>query len=231
MTWTAIEGRLKDIAVAMDAARSPDDFKSVGMRSREFLIFLARTAFDASRHLQGDDPSPGASDAKAMLDAFFKSELKGGEHEEARRLVRSAVQFAHAVTHKENADRQSAAVAFAAAEAVARIAAAAAGQSFGFRASGWVGVEVGSRYFAWDGPRLHALEDRLAVPTPPALLEELKRIRMKASFGSKRSLRQYLEKGQLQVFETDRASWRKALLHDGDDLILIVRAANEGETL
>lgn len=35
---------------------------------------------------------------------------------------------------------------------------------------GWSGVTVGKRFFAWDGPELHALEDRPAIPTPQAAI-------------------------------------------------------------
>lgn len=90
-------------------------------------------------------------------------------------------------------------------------------------AEDWVGVQVGSRYFAWDGNGLHALEDRKPAPTPPGLLEAIRAAGLNPGYGRRERLEQKFRRGLLQVFETDKKSWRREVRGVGGEQVLLVR--------
>lgn len=91
----------------------------------------------------------------------------------------------------------------------------------------WRGVEVRGRYFAWDGLPLHSLKDWPPVPAPEFAIDAIRQLGHTPSFGRREKLREHLAKGMLQVFETDRRSWRKELLYDADgSQVLLVREAS-----
>lgn len=230
MTSLEIEHALSEVFTALQASSTADDFKAIGLRCREFLISLARGAFDPAKHGQADEPLPGPSDSKRMLDSYMRAELGGGSHEDARRFARAAVQLADAVTHKHAANRLDAALAVTATECVAKLVALISGEQIESQSIPWRGVEADGRYFAWDGPNLHALDDRPPVPAPDRGIEELRKAGMVPSFGTRRDLFRSLSQGRMQVFETDRRSWRRALLHVGEDQVLLVRPIRPGET-
>lgn len=84
----------------------------------------------------------------------------------------------------------------------------------------WAGVQVGSRFFAWDGS-LDGLDDKDAFTCPPGLTEALAAAGMTATFGNVDKLQQRLIEGRLQVFLTDRAKWKRAVVNDGGQLLLV----------
>jgi hypothetical protein len=87
----------------------------------------------------------------------------------------------------------------------------------------WSGVAVGNRYFAWDGPTLFSVDDRPPVPTPPGLIEAIKAAGLEPSYGVPHKLEAALGRGRLQVFETDRKSWRREVRGVRGEQVLLVR--------
>jgi hypothetical protein len=96
---------------------------------------------------------------------------------------------------------------------------------------GWQGVEVQNRYFAWDGPRLHKLDDRSPIPAPPMVIEAMKEVGVTPSFGRLDKLRTHLAKGAMQVYETDRKSWRRELLYSDDGSQVLLASATDTEPI
>lgn len=88
---------------------------------------------------------------------------------------------------------------------------------------GWQGVNIDGRFFAWSGPTIHDLKDRPGVPNPPNLPEALRAVQMVPSFGLRAKLTHHFARGRLQVFETDRKSWRCEVIYadDGDQILLV----------
>lgn len=89
---------------------------------------------------------------------------------------------------------------------------------------GWKGVDAQGRYFAWDGPNLHSLSDRSPIPAPQIAIDAISETGATPSFGRQDKLRDHLAKGAMQVYETDRSTWRRELLYGGDgSQVLLVR--------
>lgn len=92
----------------------------------------------------------------------------------------------------------------------------------------WASVEIRGRFFAWDGPTLHALEARSPIQAPEEAIAALRAAGHTPSFGRTSKLREHLAGGVFQVFETDRASWRRELLYAQDgSQVLLVRPSHE----
>lgn len=87
-------------------------------------------------------------------------------------------------------------------------------------AEGWIGVELGNRFFAWNGS-LDGLDDKDAFICPPGLTEALRAAGMTPTFGNVDKLQHHLADGRLQVFLTDRATWKRAVVNDGRQLLLV----------
>ena len=215
MDWNEINRTLQELVALTRGAANADECRSVGVRCRELLVSIAQTAFDPDRHLPEGAKIPGRTDSKAMLDFFLESELKGSSNEEARRFARAAVQLADAVTHKRPARPFDAGVAAIATESVARLIGFLAGTELFVERIPWSGVGVRERFFAWDGPNLHALNDRPGIAAPSGLIEAIRAKAMDPSFGLREDLDHYFSRGKSQVFETDRVSWRREILHQG----------------
>ncbi len=99
-------------------------------------------------------------------------------------------------------------------------AAAQAGADMLSKAEGWIGMQVGNRYFAWDGP-LDALEDRDPLVCPPGVTETLKATGMVPTFGNADRLQTHFSDGRLQVFLTDRQAWKRPVVNDGKQVLLV----------
>jgi hypothetical protein len=88
------------------------------------------------------------------------------------------------------------------------------------QAVGWVGVQHGNRYFAWDGP-LDSMEDRDPQVCPPGLQDAIKAVGMVPRFGNANKLEEHLANARLQVFLTDRTTWKRQVINDGKQVLLV----------
>ncbi len=223
MSWERTQRTLLQFQQGLSTAETPEQCQAIGALARDALISLAQAVFEPTVHWHATDPPPSATDSKRQLEAYVAVAFAGGGKEEARSLVRSAVQLADALTHKRTATSKDARLAAVAAEAVIRLIAIAEDHELPGSDANWHGVQAGTRYFAWDGPQLHALPDRQPIPAPQTAIDALKASGHTPSFGRRDRLRDYQAQGAFQVFETDRTSWRRELLHapDGQQVLLI----------
>ena len=138
-----------------------------------------------------------------------------------RRFAKAAVALAVALQHRRSATKADAEFCLAATESVVRVVEILSGHLRDDES--WARLTLEDRYFAWSGPRLHALEDRPPIPTPAELPQKLREAGMTPSFGTKSVLTRYFAQGRHQVFETDRKRWRRELLlsNDGSQVLLV----------
>lgn len=223
MSWERTERTLTELHERLMAAETPEQCQAIGQLARDSLISLAQSVFRVDRHWRSDKPIPSPTDAKRQLEAYVEFELAGGSKEESRAFLRAAVQLADALTHKRTATPKDAKLCSIATDAVVRFVAALEGHELADSSVAWEGVEVRGRYFAWDGPALHALDDRAAIPAPLEAIEAIRNAGHKPVFGVRDKLHKHQATGAQQVFETDKKSWRRELLQAADGQILLVR--------
>ena len=198
-----------------------EHFQTVGLLGREALISLAQAVYDPSKHRRSDGRDISESDANGMLEAFFDSTLAGSSNEEARRFAKSALALAIALQHRRTAAAKAAALCEAAIDSVVRVVETVADRYRSDQA--WEGIEIAGRFFAWAGPQLHGLEDRQPTVAPESLLHMIRTSSRRAvTLGNRNRLHKHLDEGKLQVYETDRKSWRRELVAaDANQVVLI----------
>ena len=223
MSWDRTERTLRDLRERLVNAQTPEQCQTIGQLARDAIISLAQAVFRPELHWRSSDPPPSVTDSKRQLEAYVSVVFAGGPKEDARSYARSSVLFADALTHKRTATPQDARMAALGAEFLIRLIALADNHELTDSYVEWQGVEARNRYFAWDGPTLHSLADRSPIPAPLEAIEALKAAGHKPVFGTRAKLLQHQADGLFQVFETDRATWRRELLQSPDGQVLLVR--------
>jgi len=136
MSWDRTERTLQQLNDALSRVDTPEQCQAAGSLARDALISLAQAVFRPEVHWRSSDPVPSATDSKRQLESYVVVAFAGGGNEEARSLVRSAVQLADALTHKRTATPKDARLAAIACESVMRLLA----ETEGYHLSGSCGL-------------------------------------------------------------------------------------------
>src|SRR2546425_8887554 len=227
MSWERTERTLQHVHDALPHLQTPEQCQTVGSFCRDALISLAQAVFRPEVHWRPKDPAPSPTDSKRQLESYLTVTLAGASNEEIRSFARSAVQLADALTHKRMASPKDARVAAIATEFLIRLVAELEDHRLSDSILEWQGISVGQRYFAWDGPQVHALDDRSPIAAPHVAINAFKAAGHNASFTLKGRLVEAQARGAFEVYETARKTWRRELLHDADgNQVLIVVPRN-----
>lgn len=220
-SWQSLQATLDGIEADLRTAQADDDYQAVGTRCRELIISLGQAVYDSERHGR-DDTSPSPNDGEELISRVLDHALAGSSAAEARGFLRKLIPLVNAVVHRRPASARDALIAVAGTRCLLESLRAIEGIG-PVLGQPWAGVVTGARYFAWDGPSLHALEDRTPIPAPEPAIGAIRQAGLTPFFGTKAKLRRYLARGDLQVYETDRRTWRRELLHapDGDQVLLV----------
>jgi hypothetical protein len=227
MSWDRTERTLRDFRQRLATAETPEQCQAIGQLARDSLISLAQAVFRPDVHWRSAEPVPSSTDSKRQLEAYLAIAFAGGAQDEARSYARTSIQFADALTHKRTATPKDAKLAALAADSLIQLIALSEGHELADSEIEWQGVTTRNRYFAWDGPTLHGLPDRSAIPAPLEAIEALRAAGHKPLFGTRAKIHQHQSTGAFQVFETDRISWRRELLQAPDGQVLLVRPGAE----
>jgi len=232
MSWDRTERTPRDLRERLSSAETPEQCQTIGQLARDAIISYRKRSFRPELHWRLPDPVPSVTDSKRQLEAYVAVAFAGGSNEETRSYARAAVQLADALTHKRTATSRDARMAALGAEFLIRLIALADSHELIDSHIEWQGVEARNRYFAWDGPTLHSLADRSPIPAPLEAVDALRAAGHKPVFGTSAKLLHHQAEGLVQVFETDRATWRRELLHSPDGQILLARlgALRQGAT-
>lgn len=126
--WQRVDRQTQEIRARLLDASTEEQHQAIGLLCRELLISVAQACFEPTKHVPKDAQSPSATDAAAMLQAFFEVELTGTANEEARAQAKAALKLANALQHKRTADHRMAALCAEASAAVVNIAAILSGR-------------------------------------------------------------------------------------------------------
>jgi hypothetical protein len=95
--WGGVEARLAELRARLAIATTKDDWQDVGRRCREIMIDAANVVFRPDDLTPGGEV-PGASDAKARLDAYISARAQDLAPD-LRPLVVGTLRLANALTH------------------------------------------------------------------------------------------------------------------------------------
>jgi hypothetical protein len=126
--WTRVDRTVGRVRDSLAAARTEEDFQTVGLLCREALISLAQAVYVAERHRPSGGVPPSDTDVKRLLDAYVAVELQGKAHEASRKHIRSALDLAVGLQHKRTAAFRDAAMCVEATTAVVNIVAIISGR-------------------------------------------------------------------------------------------------------
>jgi hypothetical protein len=157
--------------------------------------------------------TPSDTDAKRMLEVYIEAVVPGGSNEEIRNFAKSVVDLAPAVAHKRTATLREARLCAVATESMVRLIEVLACRTT--TESGWSGVEVDGRYFAWE----RALSTRCPMgPVGCIEIAEAGAARRwyDAELWQSGSSDAASGERAFQVYETDKKTWRREMLYTDD---------------
>lgn len=126
--WERVDRTVGEIRERLAGARAEEQFQAVGLLCREVMISLAQAVYDPDRYPTLDGTVASPTDAKRMLEAFVAVELPGSSNEEARKHMRSLVDFAVSLQHRRTAGFRDAAICTEATTALINIVAITSGR-------------------------------------------------------------------------------------------------------
>jgi len=83
--WARVDRTVTEMRTRLAAAKTEEQFQSVGLLGRELLISTAQQVFNSEKHPTSDGVAASPTDAKRMLDAYIAVELGGGVNEFVRK--------------------------------------------------------------------------------------------------------------------------------------------------
>src|SRR5262245_53972762 len=96
---------------------------------------------------------------------------------------------------------------------------------------GWVGIKHDGGFFAWHGP-LAGLDDKAGVPPAAHLVDALVGAGMTVTWGNIDRLEHLFNEGRMQVFQTDRRTWKRPIVRSPDGKqVLLVHVEDELATM
>ncbi len=212
---------VKNVEADLRAAVTDNDFCALGTRCRETVKSLAQLVFSSEKHLPDGTPAPSPTDSEEMLSLFFNTTLDGSTATEARAFVRGLITLNNAIVHRNPPRPLDAKLAVFGLRSLVELVAILTGMNF--ETEPWKVVQVGQRFFAWDGGLLYSLDDRKPIIAPPEAIQAINDAGHHTSYCSKERIQTKLAQGARQVYEPDKREWRRELTHGIENHVLIVR--------
>lgn len=120
--WSTVDREIQDLRRRFEAARSPQDYASVGTACIRVLEAVGDAGFDPAKHLSpGETAAPPRDRTKDRLGRIVQVELAGIDAVEIRGLVNASIVVAHHVKHRATPNRREAGMAADAAILVANL--------------------------------------------------------------------------------------------------------------
>lgn len=126
--WERVDRTIDHSRERLAAAKTEEQFQTVGLLCGEALISLAQQVFDPARHPTAPEVRVSETDFKRMIEAYIAVELRGSSADEARRHARTALDLALRLQHQRTATFRDAAICLEATSSVVSIIAILSGR-------------------------------------------------------------------------------------------------------
>ena len=117
--WSAVDTEISELRKHFNGARTPQDYRAVGLDCVAVTEALSATVYDSSRHLRSEEEEPPVAKTKLRLERFIEDSAPGPDDAALRKLARAAIEYAQHVKHSETPTRREAGIA---ADAVIQLA-------------------------------------------------------------------------------------------------------------
>jgi len=117
--WNAVDTEIGEMRRHFQSARTPQDYRGVGLDAVAVLEALSAQVYDPSRHLRQGETEPPVAKTKQRIERYIEDGLPGSSNATLRALARASIEFAQEVKHSGTPTRREAGIA---ADAVIQLA-------------------------------------------------------------------------------------------------------------
>jgi hypothetical protein len=109
--WPGVDTEISELRRHFQSARTPQDYRSVGLDCVAVTESLSAHVYDPARHLREGEEEPPIANTKQRLERFVEDAVPGPENATLRKLARSAIEYAQHVKHSGTPSRREAGIA------------------------------------------------------------------------------------------------------------------------
>ncbi len=117
--WAAVDTEISELRRHFLSARTPQDYRAVGLGCVSVTEALSRQVYDPARHLREGEDEPPVPKTKQRIGRFIDDAARGPDNAALRKLAHSSIEFAQHVKHSGTPTRREAGIA---ADAVIQLA-------------------------------------------------------------------------------------------------------------
>lgn len=118
--WERVDRSIDEMGIRLEVAETEEQFQAIGMIGRETLITIAQQVFDADKHSAIDGIEVSKTDAKRMLEAFLKYELRDIS-QKAIKFAKASIDLGNQLTHDRGATKKEAAMCLISVKSIAAL--------------------------------------------------------------------------------------------------------------
>lgn len=108
--WTRVDEEIAELKRHFAQARTPQDYRNVGNDCVIVLEALGRQVYNADVHLRPGEDEPPIGNTKQRIGRFVEGAAPGSENAVLRKLVRSSIEYAQEVKHRDLGSRRDAGI-------------------------------------------------------------------------------------------------------------------------
>jgi hypothetical protein len=108
--WSAVDTEISELRRHFRAARTPQDYRSVGNDCVAVMEALSKHAYDPAVHLRSGETEPPVASTKQRLDRVIEDAVPGPENAALRRLARAAIELSQQIKHTHEPTRTDAGI-------------------------------------------------------------------------------------------------------------------------
>ncbi len=109
--WTAVDTEISELRRHFRNARTPQDYRAVGLDCVAVTEALSRQVYDPDRHLREGEEEPPVANTKQRIERFVEDAALGADNSALRKLARAAIEYAQHVKHSSTPTRREAGIA------------------------------------------------------------------------------------------------------------------------
>jgi hypothetical protein len=109
--WSGVDTEISELRRHFNAARTPQDYRAVGLDCVAVIEALSAHAYDPARHIRSGEVEPPVTNTKMRLERFVEDAVPGSDNAAIRRLARATIELAQQVKHSDTPTRREAGIA------------------------------------------------------------------------------------------------------------------------
>jgi hypothetical protein len=109
--WSAVDAEISELRRHFLNAKTPQDYRNVGLDCVAVTEELSRQVYDPTRHCRAGEEVPPVANTKQRIERFVEDAAAGSDNAALRKLARACIEFAQSVKHSTTPSRREAGIA------------------------------------------------------------------------------------------------------------------------